>query len=106
MFSKRRDCKHNMRVKKNFKNLNTTDLSLLGEKKHCYKLTLREKCPNTEFFLVCIFLYSLRIQKTMDQNKLRIWTHFTQCYVPVTECFGMNLKNFETTKNVHFLLLW
>ena len=29
--------------------------------------TLREKCPNTEFFLVLIFLYS-------DQKKLRIWT--------------------------------
>ena len=35
-------------------------------------LPLREKCPNTEFFLVRIFLYS-------DQKKLRIWTHFTQC---------------------------
>ena len=33
--------------------------------------TLREKCPNTEFFLVRIFPH-------MDQNKLRIWTLFTQ----------------------------
>ena len=33
---------------------------------------LREKFPNTEFFLVRIFLYS-------DQKKLRIWTLFTQC---------------------------
>ena len=30
-----------------------------------------EKCPNTEFFLVRIFLYS-------DRKKLRIWTLFTQ----------------------------
>ena len=30
-------------------------------------ITLRKKCPNTEFFLVRIFLYS-------DQKKLRIWT--------------------------------
>ena len=37
-----------------------------------YTVTLREKCPNKEFFLVCIFLYS-------DQKKLRIWTLFTQC---------------------------
>ena len=36
------------------------------------KATLREKCPNTEFLLVRIFLYS-------DQKKLRIWTLFTQC---------------------------
>ena len=35
---------------------------------------LREKCPNTEFFLVRIFLYS-------DQKKLRIWTLFAQCKV-------------------------
>ena len=30
------------------------------------------KCPNTEFFLVLIFLYS-------DQKKFRFWTLFTQC---------------------------
>ena len=29
---------------------------------------LREKCPNTEFFLVRIFLYSVRIQENTDQN--------------------------------------
>ena len=36
-----------------------------------YILSLREKCPNTEFFLVRIFQWS-------DQKKLRIWTLFTQ----------------------------
>ena len=35
-------------------------------------ITLRKKCPNTEFFLVRIFLYS-------DQKKLRIWIIFTEC---------------------------
>ena len=40
--------------------------------------SLREKCPNTEFLLVSIFLYSVRIQENTDQKKLRIWTHFTQ----------------------------
>ena len=40
--------------------------------------TLHEKCPNTEFFLVRIFLYSVRIQENTDQKKLRIWTLFTQ----------------------------
>ena len=40
--------------------------------------SLREKCPNTEFFLVRIFLYSFRIQESMDQKNLRIWTLFTQ----------------------------
>ena len=33
--------------------------------------SLREKCPNTEFFLV-------RIQENTEQKKLRIWTLFTQ----------------------------
>ena len=42
-------------------------------------LSLREKCPNTELFLVRIFLYSIRIQENTDQKQLRIWTLFTQC---------------------------
>ena len=29
---------------------------------------LREKCPSTEFFLVRIFLYSVRIQENTDQK--------------------------------------
>ena len=47
---------------------------------------LREKCPNTECFLVRIFLYSIRIQENRDQKKLQIWTLFTQrqhCYYDV-----------------------
>ena len=36
------------------------------------KLALRKKRPNTEFFLVRIFLYS-------DQKTLRTWALFTQC---------------------------
>ena len=38
-----------------------------------------QKCPNTEFFLVRIFPYSVQIRETTDQKKLRIWTLFTQC---------------------------
>ena len=30
-------------------------------------LTLHEKCPNTELFLVCIYLYSNRIRKFIMQ---------------------------------------
>ena len=39
---------------------------------------LLEKCPNTEFFLVRIFMFLVRIQENTDQKKLRIWTLFTQ----------------------------
>ena len=42
------------------------------------KRTLREKCPNTEFFLVRIFPYFDRIRGNTDQKNLRIWTLFTQ----------------------------
>ena len=55
-------------------------------------MSLREKCPNKEIFLVRVFLYlieygnlirkslySVRIQENTDQKKLRIWTLFTQC---------------------------
>ena len=54
--------------------------------------SLCEKCPNTEFFLVCIFHirteygdlrskfpYSVRIRENRDKKKHRIWTLFTQC---------------------------
>ena len=40
---------------------------------------LREKCPNTGFFLVHILPNSVRIRENMDQKKLRIWTLFSQC---------------------------
>ena len=39
------------------------------------------KCPNREFLLVRIFPhpYSARVLENTDQEKLRIWTFFTQC---------------------------
>ena len=40
--------------------------------------TLHEKCPNTELFLVRIFLYSVQILENADSKKLRIWTLSTQ----------------------------
>ena len=45
--------------------------------------TMREKCPNTEFSLVRIFLYSVRIQENTDQRKPRSRTFFTQCEISV-----------------------
>ena len=33
-----------------------------------YDYSLREKCPNTELFLVLIFVYSDRIQQNTDQK--------------------------------------
>ena len=39
---------------------------------------LHENCPNTEFFLVPIFPYSVRMRKNRDQKKLLTWTIFTQ----------------------------
>ena len=41
-------------------------------------ITLLVKCPNTDFFLVRIFLNSVRIHENTDQEKLYIWTLFTQ----------------------------
>ena len=41
---------------------------------HVKEIAMREKCPNMQFFLVRIFLYSVRIQKSADQKKVRIWT--------------------------------
>ena len=45
---------------------------------------LCEKCPNTEYFLVHVFPYSVRMRKDTDQKKIRIWILFTQwCLQPV-----------------------
>ena len=35
---------------------------------------LREKSPNTEFFLVHIFPYSVQMRESTDGKKFRIWT--------------------------------
>ena len=56
-----------------------------------YHWTLREKCPNTEFFLIRIFPhlteygeirnispYSAQMWENTDHKKIRIWTLFTQ----------------------------
>ena len=43
---------------------------------HSLKLALREKRPNTDFFLVRVFLYSVRIQENAEHIKLRIWELF------------------------------
>ena len=59
---------------------------------------LREKSPNTDFFLVCIFLYldciqspySVRIQENTDQERLHIWTLFTQFAILVQRLFPPN----------------
>ena len=35
---------------------------------------LREKSPNTKFFLVLIFPYSVQMRESTDGKKFRIWT--------------------------------
>ena len=45
------------------------------------KISLRGKSPNTELFLVRIFMYSDWIQENTDQKLLHIWTFFTQCLI-------------------------
>ena len=67
--------------------------------KTIHKNTLREKRPNTELFLVLIFLYSDWIRRdtpyvyVFSRNtgkygpeKLRIWTLFTEWYIHKSVC--------------------
>ena len=63
-------------------------------------ISLPEKCPNTEFFLVRIFLYSARMQENAHQEKLRIWTLFTLRYYQVL------LKKNWLNSDVVTYLLW
>ena len=49
--------------------------------------SLCEKCPNTEFFLVRIFLHLVRIQENTDQ-KNPVFGHF-----PRSDLRGILIKN-------------
>ena len=49
--------------------------------KEKWQISLRKMCPNKEFFLVCILLYSVRIRECTDEKKLRIWTLFNSVYL-------------------------
>ena len=60
------------------------------------KITLREKCPNAESFLVRIFLKSVRIRENKDQKKRRIWTLFTQCLSLLEILVKLKLKLMKT----------
>ena len=44
------------------------------------------KCLNVEFFLVCIFPFSVQIRENTDQKKILIWIIFIQCN-PFIELF-------------------
>ena len=69
----------------NLKSKNTLKIKLISAIKSSLILPRTcllfiQKCPNTELFLVRIFLYSDWIQKNTDQKHLRIWILFTQCF--------------------------
>ena len=72
---------------------------------HCVKsIQFRSFQQNTEFFLVRIFLYSVRIQENTDQKKLRIWTIFTQWI----SLFFLFEKNFRVVNSLRltFTKFW
>ena len=75
-----------------------------------WRHALREKCPNTEFFQVCIFPHShwirkdtpysvrVRMRENTDQRKLRVCTFSTQWWEQkmsflVSWKFGINNLN-------------
>ena len=55
---------------------------------HIMTHSLRENRPNVEFFLVRILLYSVRMQKNMEQKKMRF-----HAYVEIMRIFRDNLLN-------------
>ena len=78
--------------------------------------TLREKCLNTELFLVRILLYSVRIQENIDQTQLHILDSFhavSVCHSYMTEVVEgvdffcafsriYNLNHYLANQNVTF----
>ena len=71
--------------------------------KHYWYYSLREKCPNTEFFLVRIFLYSDWIQENTDQKKLHIWTLFAQ-WKEIKEITYLKEKEITYLKEINLSL--
>ena len=67
-------------------------------------LSLREKCPNKEFFLG-------RIRENTDERKLRIWTIFTKCFMKwlITKKFFFRkcslkiIKTLATNHSLHII---
>ena len=78
--------------------------------------SLREMCPNTELFLVRIFLYSDWMQENTDQKLLRICTLFTHFWLKTKEKFSTNTcgkytasKSEERSRKLPkmiFLVIW
>ena len=74
---------------------------------------LRENCPNTEFFLVCIFQhsdcilrifpYSVRIREKTDQKKLRILDTFHAVnYYYLLKKYGLQVYQYGFDLNFCF----
>ena len=62
---------------------------------------LREECPNTEFSLVRIFLYSDWIRENKDQKIVRILTLFTQCSLTLLRPGFIGLWIFGVSHLIH-----
>ena len=58
--------------------------------------TLREKCPNTELFLVRIFMYLFQLQENTERNK-SVFGHFSRSVI-YSLCF-------VTKETNHFFFL-
>ena len=52
---------------------------------------MHEKCPNREFFLVCIFLYSVKIQENADQ-KVSVLGHFPRSDGELPEYYDQDYR--------------
>ena len=52
---------------------------IMQEEGHITLSSRCEKCPNTELFLFCTFLFLVQIGENPDQKELHIWTFFAQC---------------------------
>ena len=77
-------------------------------KKNDRNMALLKKCPNTEFFLACIFPYSVQIRENTDQKKLCMWTLFTQCgekEIFEKRVISCILEDQNFAQSPHFLLL-
>ena len=64
------------------------------------ELLLCEKCPNTELFLVRIFLYAVRIKSIGSKNVLVLWLNFRifSCETITFQLFAIKIFAFAVVK--------
>ena len=63
-------------------------------------MTLREKCPNTDLFLVCIFLYLFGLNTEIYSVNLHIQSKYRKIQTRKDSAFGLFSRSVMSPENI------